>query len=60
MSWDNWGILQKNKKTWQIDHIVPQSKLTYTSLTDPLFQKCWALENLRPMDAMENLKKRDK
>jgi hypothetical protein len=53
MTWDNYG-------TWHIDHIYPQSKLPYDSLEHPNFQKCWALENLRPLDAIENIKKGDK
>lgn len=26
----------------------------------PNFQKCWALENLRPLEALENIRKGDK
>jgi hypothetical protein len=40
---------------WNIDHIVPQSKLTYTSLDEYNFQKAWALNNLRPLPAKQNL-----
>jgi len=53
MTWDNHG-------TWHIDHIYPQSRLPYDSLKHPNFQKCWALENLRPLCAIENLRKSDK
>jgi|TARA_Y100000310_G_C20381733_1_gene668464 hypothetical protein len=53
MTWDNHG-------DWHIDHIYPQSKLPYDSLEHPNFQKCWALENLRPLSAKENLKKSNK
>jgi hypothetical protein len=60
MSWDNYGIINKNKKTWQIDHIIPHSKLSYDSLEHPNFQKCWALENLRPLEAFKNIKKSNK
>ena len=60
MNWDNHGRANSNKKTWQIDHVIPQSLLTYDSMEHPNFQKCWALENLRPLDAIENLKKSDK
>jgi len=53
MSWDNHG-------EWHIDHIYPQSKLPFDSLEHPNFQKCWALENLRPLCAIKNMKKKDK
>jgi|TARA_R110000823_G_C15727310_1_gene479333 hypothetical protein len=53
MTWDNYGL-------WHIDHIYPQSKLPYDSLEHPNFQKCWALENLRPLDAIENIMKSNK
>lgn len=54
MSWDNYGIY------WHIDHIIPQSKLPYTSMEDENFKKCWALENLQPLEAIENMKKGNK
>ena len=54
MNWENYGFY------WNIDHIYPQSKLPYDSLEHPNFKKCWALDNLRPLEAIENIKKRDK
>jgi hypothetical protein len=63
MSWSNYG--KYNAKTWQednpltwkwnIDHIIPQASLPYTSMEDDNFKKCWALENLRPYSAKLNL-----
>lgn len=41
--------------TWQIDHITPQSNLLYTSMEDTNFKKCWALSNLRPLSAKQNI-----
>lgn len=63
MSWDNYGSYCADKWNdndpttwaWQVDHIIPQSKLLYSSMTDDNFQKCWALENLRPLSAKQNL-----
>ena len=49
-----------DKKTWQIDHIISQSKLPYTSMSDDNFNKCWALENLQPLEAIANIKKSNK
>jgi hypothetical protein len=65
-AWMNWGNRGPyNVKTWddndpatwtwQIDHITPQSDLPYTSMEDENFKKCWALENLRPLSAKQNL-----
>ena len=51
MNWDNYGDY------WQIDHIIPQAALPYRSLEDKNFQKCWALENLRPLEVTENIRK---
>lgn len=50
MSWDNYG-------EWHIDHIIPQSYFTFTSMYDPKFLQCWALENLQPLWAKDNLRK---
>lgn len=63
MTWQNWGKYNKNTWnnenqltwTWQIDHIVPQSKLPYTSMEDNNFKKCWSLDNLRPYSSKLNL-----
>ena len=49
MTWENYGIY------WHIDHIVPQSCLPYTSMSDDNFKKCWCLSNLRPLDAKTNI-----
>lgn len=50
MSWDNMS-------EWHIDHIRPVSSFTFTSMDDPEFKACWALENLQPMWATDNLSK---
>lgn len=41
--------------TWQLDHIIPQADLPYASMEDDNFKKCWALNNLRPLSAKQNL-----
>jgi len=54
MSWGNYG-------EWHVDHIIPLSSFKFGS--DPSceeFQACWALSNLRPMWAAENMSKKDK
>ena len=60
MNWSNYGPANKHKKTWQIDHIIPQSKLPYLSFADDNFIKCWSLKNLRPLEAIANIKKGNK
>ena len=63
MTWDNHGAYHVDKWndsdpstwTWNIDHIIPQSALLYTSMDDENFKKCWALENLRPYSAKQNI-----
>jgi hypothetical protein len=59
MNWDNWGVVSLTKKTWQIDHIIPQSKLLYDRMDHPNFFKCWSLDNLRPLEAFANIKKKN-
>ena len=54
MTWENYGSY------WQIDHIYPQSRLLYDSYDHENFQKCWALSNLRPLEASENSRKGNK
>ena len=45
MSWDNYG------KYWHIDHIKPRS------FPNVSFSEIWSLENLRPLEAKENIRK---
>jgi hypothetical protein len=53
MSWENMG-------EWHIDHIVPLSSFTITCPNDPELRRAFALSNLRPLWAAENIAKRDK
>lgn len=52
MTWENYG-------KWHVDHIRPVSSFKFTSMNDPEFRACWALSNLRPLWARENIQKRD-
>lgn len=60
MTWDNYGLACKDKRTWQLDHIIPQSKLPYDSMSHQNFRICWALENLQPLESITNIKKGNK
>ena len=53
MSWENYG-------KWHIDHIIPRVYFNIQELGDEEFQKCWSLENLRPLWAKDNIMKKDK
>lgn len=50
MSWQNYG-------EWHIDHIKPQVLLPYKTMDEPNFLECWALENLQPLWAEDNIRK---
>lgn len=64
ITWQNWGkydpkTWDDNNSatwTWQLDHIVPHSTFQYISMQDDNFKKCWALDNLRPYSAKQNIK----
>lgn len=63
MNWDNQGVYKLNEWDdndpltwkWNIDHIKPQSSFKYTTMYDLEFRKCWALNNLRPYSAKQNI-----
>jgi hypothetical protein len=50
MTWDNYG-------EWHLDHIIPVVVFNFTSYEHVDFKRCWALKNLRPMWASENISK---
>lgn len=55
MTWDNYG-----KNGWHVDHIIPDSWFNYNSTNDEGFKNSWALSNLQPLWASENLSKSNK
>lgn len=54
------GMSWENKGDWHIDHIIPRSSFEYSSPDDPEFRKCWSLSNLRPLWAVDNIRKNAK
>jgi hypothetical protein len=60
MNWDNYGVYEKGKLKWHIDHIKPVSLFNFNSINDKEFKDCWALENLQPLEALKNFKKGNK
>lgn len=50
MSWENYG-------DWHIDHIRPVSSFDFSKNKYDVAKQCWALENLQPLWAVDNLRK---
>lgn len=55
MTWSNYG-----KDGWWIDHKIPISVFNFTKPEHEDFKKCWALSNLQPLWAKENISKSNK
>lgn len=53
MSWENYG-------DWHVDHKVPLAVHNYNSPDDIDFKRAWALNNLQPLWAKDNMRKNDK
>ena len=53
MSWENYG-------QWHIDHRIPESWFKIHTMHDKSFKDCWALSNLQPLWAKENLSKNNR
>ena len=53
MNWDNYG-------KWHIDHIIPISVHNFNDIEDIDFKRCWALNNLQPLWAKDNMSKHNK
>jgi hypothetical protein len=53
MSWENYG-------EWHVDHIIPVTAFNYDSVDHPEFKVCWALTNLRPLWAEQNISKNNR
>ena len=50
MTWNNYG-------KWHIDHSIPILAFNFTKPEHQDFKRCWALSNLQPMWALENISK---
>lgn len=50
MTWENYG-------KWHIDHRIPISAFNFEKPEDIDFKRCWELRNLRPLWAIDNIKK---
>lgn len=54
MNWGNYGTY------WHIDHKIPIAAYNFDRPDDIDFRLCWSLKNLQPLEAIENITKRDK
>lgn len=52
---ESWDDNNSSTWVWNIDHIIPHSEFHYISMEDDNFKKCWALSNLRPLSAKQNI-----
>jgi hypothetical protein len=50
MSWGNYG-------KWHIDHKIPLKVFNFETAEHIDFKRCWALSNLQPLWALDNIKK---
>jgi len=54
MCWNNYGSY------WHIDHKTPLSWFNFETIKDDEFKECWALNNLQPLEASDNIRKNNK
>lgn len=54
------GMTWGNRGKWHIDHKKPIASFNFNSYEDSEFKECWALDNLQPLWAFENLSKGNK
>jgi hypothetical protein len=52
MSWANYG-----RHGWHIDHVIPKAAFNYESPEHHDFKRAWALSNLQPLWAKDNIVK---
>lgn len=63
MNWNNlgsyshktWNDNDQSTWVWQVDHIIPHSTFNYANMDCQEFRDCWALNNLRPYPAKQNI-----
>lgn len=54
------GMSWANRAEWHIDHIIPLSWFRFSANTDEQFRQCWALSNLQPLFAEDNIRKNNR
>lgn len=51
MTWENYG------SGWHVDHVRPIASFDFVARGDEAVRECWALSNLQPLWAADNLRK---
>ncbi len=51
------GMTWGNRSEWHVDHLTPLASFSFTSPDDADFKAAWALTNLRPLWALDNIRK---
>lgn len=51
------GMGWHNLSKWHVDHVRPLASFSFSSVDDPEFRAAWALTNLQPLWAEDNLRK---
>lgn len=51
------GMTWDNRAEWHLDHVTPLTSFTFTGPDDPEVKRAWALPNLRPLWAADNIRK---
>ena len=51
------GMTWANRGDWHIDHVRPLCSFEFTTPECPQFREAWALTNLRPLWAADNIRK---
>lgn len=54
------GMTWQNRKLWHVDHVRPLAQFSFSDPDDEEFKDAWALTNLRPIWAKDNIRKKDK
>jgi len=53
------GMTLDNYGEWHLDHRIPKSVFNFSDPSHIDFKRCWALSNLQPLWAFDNLSKND-
>jgi hypothetical protein len=54
------GMSWANRSKWHIDHVRPLASFVFSGPQDPQVREAWALSNLRPLWAVDNIRKGDR
>lgn len=58
MTWENYGVYDENRATWQLDHIIPCA--SFNLLEENEQRKCFHYLNYQPLWTLDNIEKSNK